>query len=153
SLSRNRANVQFSAWLRRSLASADIVVGRCTIVTAVSTLLRRWPPGPDRRVRRTSQSASNSSTGSAAGWIAAVTKSAFKKSSPCPPGLLEQFADADLESRQHGASEECLMVGKPLSGAPFFKHMHLSGVRVEDPHQRHAPVQPAGDALVDPSPP
>ena len=47
SLSRLSATARFSAWDRRSLAWAVNPVGRCVRMTAVSTLLRFWPPGPD----------------------------------------------------------------------------------------------------------
>ena len=43
------ATRRFSAWLRRSDALARTPVGRCSIVTAVSTLLRCCPPGPFTR--------------------------------------------------------------------------------------------------------
>ena len=46
--------VRFAAWLRRSFASALTPVGRWTSTTAVETLLRCCPPGPERRRKRIS---------------------------------------------------------------------------------------------------
>ena len=45
--------------MRRSDAWALIPVGRCVKITAVSTLLRFWPPGPLRRVARNSHCAAS----------------------------------------------------------------------------------------------
>src|SRR5687768_12279702 len=44
-------------------------VGRWVMTTAVSTLLRCWPPGPERRVVVTSHSERSASSSNSAGWM------------------------------------------------------------------------------------
>jgi hypothetical protein len=68
SRSRCRAMRRFSPWVRRSDAWAVIPVGLCVKMTAVSTLLRFCPPGPERRVARNSHCVASAAGSSAAGW-------------------------------------------------------------------------------------
>ena len=72
SRSRWSAARRFSPWVRRSDAWALIPVGRCVRITAVSTLLRFWPPGPPRRVARNSHCDSSTAGSRAAGWVRGV---------------------------------------------------------------------------------
>jgi hypothetical protein len=66
--SRWRAVRRFSPWERRSDAWAVIPVGLCVKITAVSTLLRFCPPGPERRVARNSHCVASTAGSRAAGW-------------------------------------------------------------------------------------
>lgn len=56
------ARCKLTLWSRRSLASAMIPLAKCFRTTADAVLLRCWPPGPPRLIRRTSHAASNCGT-------------------------------------------------------------------------------------------
>mmetsp|Transcript_22203 Transcript_22203/g.57910 ORF Transcript_22203/g.57910 Transcript_22203/m.57910 type:complete len:211 (-) Transcript_22203:147-779(-) len=68
--SRFRASRLFAAWVRSRVDLTATPVGRCTMRTAVSTLLTFWPPAPPARAVVISRSLSSKSTMSCgnAGW-------------------------------------------------------------------------------------
>ena len=70
SRSRWSATRRFSPWVRRSDAWALIPVGRWVKITAVSTLLRFWPPGPVAAWLGTRTGAASTAGSRAAGWSA-----------------------------------------------------------------------------------
>ncbi len=88
SRSRARAAPRFCAWLRRSVAVTAVPVARCTSRTALSVLLRCWPPGPLPVKKVSSHSASSAASGSASARRAAAPRADGSPSRASPSAAI-----------------------------------------------------------------